>query len=71
MALVTGRALVRDAWQSRGKGAERPGMYDRIEHGPAVVLLEADKNLVVQAAAIARRARLEPCVQGVGDVLEC
>jgi WYL domain len=63
--------LVGDAWQSRGKGAERLGVYDRIEHGPADVLLEADQNLAVQAAAIARRARLQPRVQVVRDVLQC
>ena len=33
--------------------------------------VEADQNLAVQAAAIALRARLQPRVQAVGDVLEC
>ena len=46
-------------------------MTDRIEHGPADVLLEADQNLAVQAAAIALSARLEPRVQAVRDVLKC
>src|SRR3989304_3389310 len=74
LALVASHVLGGDAWQPRGEGAERFGVYDRIEHGLADVLdvlLEADQNLAVQAAAIAWRPRFQPRVQAVGDVLEC